>query len=265
MIRKMTKLQRRKTEMTKHARLALSAVVAGLGTIAGVGAWNSDPVILMRIRNSGFDASRYTTLDYLDAIVQVESSGNPRVKRYESHIDDASYGLGQLLTRTAQDLERRHDSLPRLGSNVSERLCDPRTNLAYTEAFFSEQLQKYNGDPLLAVAAYNAGPRAPFVAACQKMLNVAVDAGLQQDGSNGPQTEFYLTQFQKDTGISADGKTGPASWRTLADVYKEKTGRNAPLGEIPRNGMTPRHVLKFIKALKDDKKVLRPEWTNEQD
>ncbi|MEK6858963.1 MAG: lytic transglycosylase domain-containing protein [Nanoarchaeota archaeon] len=251
--------------MTKRARLARSAAVAGLSLVAGVGGWNSDPVIVMRIRNSGFDASQYTMGDYLDAIAQIESSGNPRAARYEPHLDDTSYGLGQLLTRTARDLECRHGSLPRLGANVSERLCDPRTNLAYTEAFFSEQLQKYNGDPLLAVAAYNAGPHAPFVAACQTMLNVAVDAGLQRDGSNGPQTEFYLTQFQKSANIQADGKTGPQSWSTLAQAYREKTGRNAPFGEIPRNGMTPRHVLKFKNALEDDVRVLRPEWTNEMD
>ena len=251
--------------MSRFARFALSAAVTGLVAIAGVGAWNSDPVIMMRIRTSGFDASKYRMADYLDAIAQIESSGNPRATRYESHLDDTSYGLGQILTKTARDLERRHADLPRLGANIPERLSDPRVNLAYTEAFYSELLERFRGDPLLAVAAYNAGPHAPFVAACQDMLNVAVDAGLKRDGSNGPQTEFYLTQFQKSANVEADGKTGPQSWATLARVYEEKTGRDAPLGEIPRNGMTPRHVLKFINALRDDVRVLHPEWIKKND
>lgn len=240
--------------MRKRTGVAVAGAVAALGTVVGTGLWNSDPVIMWRINRSGFDASRYTTSDYLDAIVQIESKGNPHAQRYESHMRDTSYGLGQILTKTARELEGRHPELPRLGDTIESRLCDPRVNLAYTGALFEDLMARYN-DPLLAVAAYNAGPHAPFVASCQTMLNTVCDTSLDCDGANGTQTRFYLTSFQEEAGIRNDGKTGPESWNALAQAYEKETGKKAPRAVIPRNGMTPRHVLKFIKALKDDVRV----------
>lgn len=240
-------------------------IAAGLLGVIGTGIWNSDPVIMWRINRSEFDPSKYTTQDYLDAIIQIESKGNPHAERYERHMGDASYGLGQILTRTARELEASHSELPRLGSDVAKSLCDPTINQAYTKAFFLDLMGRYNEDPLLAVAAYNAGPHAPFVAACQSMLNDVSDASLDCDGANGPETKFYLTHFQKQHGLSADGKTGPQSWEALARTYQNETGRTAPRGVVPRNGQTPRHVLRFIKALKDDVYTLQRESSTRSD
>jgi len=65
-----------------------------------------------------------------------------------------AYGLLQLLPETAQRMAEK------LGDPTLEdplRLLDPRINLRYGSAYFAQLLQECGGDPLQALAAYNAG------------------------------------------------------------------------------------------------------------
>lgn len=87
---------------------------------------------------------------YLQAIIHQESGGNERALRQEPRIHDVSYGLMQLLGRTAK----------RLGfTGPLAGLFDPRTNIALGTRYFSGLLTRYP-EPGAALAHYNGGPKA---------------------------------------------------------------------------------------------------------
>jgi len=87
---------------------------------------------------------------YLQAIIHQESGGNERALRQEPRLQDASYGLMQLLGRTAR----------RLGfSGPLEGLFSPGTNIALGARYFSGLLTRYP-EPGAALAHYNGGPKA---------------------------------------------------------------------------------------------------------
>lgn len=65
-----------------------------------------------------------------------------------------AYGLLQLLPDTARRMADKLADPPLLDPL---RLLDPRANLRYGSAYFAQLLEEANGDPLQALAAYNAG------------------------------------------------------------------------------------------------------------
>lgn len=77
----------------------------------------------------------------LGALVRAESGGNPSARSPVGAI-----GLGQLMPATAQSL----------GVNPH----DPIQNLRGAAMYLSQQLKAFGGDPVKALAAYNAGPGA---------------------------------------------------------------------------------------------------------
>ena len=84
----------------------------------------------------------------IKAIVASESNFNPRAKRDEPRIGDASYGLMQTLYRTARDMG--YDGPP-------EGLFDPATSIEYGTRYLKRQLLRYGGATDFAIAAYNSG------------------------------------------------------------------------------------------------------------
>ncbi len=190
--------------------------------------------------------------DYIDAVIQIESGGNPRAARYERHLGDWSYGLGQLLTRTARDIERRHPNLPRLGNTpnqIKNALFNPEVNRAYTKTLFKEELDFYS-DPFLAVAAYNSGHLTPRNARCQEQLNDLYNINLTTDGIIRRESRRVVKRFQNDNRLQADGCLGPTTHRVLQSVWtRNYPGQPNPLGIIPINKYTPNHVRKFKRAL----------------
>jgi hypothetical protein len=98
----------------------------------------------------------------LAALVATESGGNPNAERNEPSIKDVSIGLCQTLTGTAKFLGKKlgillpAKSLPEGGKLEHWRaaLRDPWSSLRLGAEYFS---QSYDGDPMLAYAAYNAG------------------------------------------------------------------------------------------------------------
>ncbi len=85
-----------------------------------------------------------------------ESSGNPQAFREEPQINDASYGLMQILWQTAQSIMNRKEfDLPKLES--PQELFNPRINLLYGCAYYSYLLALYNGCPNCAEAHYVSG------------------------------------------------------------------------------------------------------------
>jgi len=197
----------------------------------------------------------YSFNDYIDAIIQIESGGNPRAKRPEPEKNDASYGLGQILTKTAKDIEKRHSELPQLGNTheqIRDSLYNPEINRAYTTVLYREELDFYQ-DPFLAVAAYNSGHLTPRNAHCQEQLNDLYKASLITDGhvfGEAPESRAVIKRFQEQHNLEADGILGPKTYAKLQDVWKSKfPNKPNPKGKIPINKYTPNHVRKFRKAL----------------
>ena len=198
--------------------------------------------------------NNYTLNDYIDALIEIESSNDQRAERYEASINDHSYGLGQILTRTAKDIEKRHPHLPRLGNTkeqIRNSLFNPETNRTYTTTLFKEELDFYQ-DKFLAVAAYNSGHLTPRNARVQKQLNDLYQANLDTDGIVGPQTKRIVKKFQGSHSLQVDGIIGPKTYKMLQEVWTTKfSGNPNPLGSIPQNKYTPNHVRKFKKALEN--------------
>lgn len=84
----------------------------------------------------------------IKAIIAAESAFNPRAFRNEPKIQDASYGLMQILYKTAQWMGY---------SGAPEGLYDPETNIEFGTRYLKRQLIRYNGKVQDAIAAYNTG------------------------------------------------------------------------------------------------------------
>jgi soluble lytic murein transglycosylase len=94
------------------------------------------------------------------AIIREESQYDPRaVSR------SGALGLMQLLPTTAQAMARRQ-GLPDVSR---EDLFDHETNIRFGTGYLAQMLQRFDGNVLYAVAAYNAGP-------------VAVSSWLEKNG-----------------------------------------------------------------------------------
>ncbi len=87
---------------------------------------------------------------YLQAIIHQESGGNPLAVRQEPRIHDASYGLMQLLGRTARGLGF---------TGPLEGLLKPATNIALGARYFAGLFKRHQ-ETGAALAHYNGGPKA---------------------------------------------------------------------------------------------------------
>lgn len=86
------------------------------------------------------------------ATIMVESGGDTFAIRHEPRINDASYGLGQLLYGTARGLGYR---------GKPEGLYDPKTNIYLIAQYHKRNFDRYNElNPVELTTAYNTG--SPF-------------------------------------------------------------------------------------------------------
>lgn len=88
--------------------------------------------------------------ELVKAVIGQESAFVPTAKRFEPKLNDASYGLMQVLYRTAQALGY---------TGPAEGLLDPATSIHYGTMFLAQNLNVTNGDIARAVSAYNGGFR----------------------------------------------------------------------------------------------------------
>lgn len=98
-------------------------------------------------RESGGDVQLYALLK---GVIARESAWNPGAFRYEPAINDASYGLMQVLLSTAKSALNAPSLTP-------SDLFIPDTNIAAGAAYLRYQLGRYGGDYRKAVSAYNCG------------------------------------------------------------------------------------------------------------
>lgn len=111
---------------------------------------------------------------FLKAIVAAESSFNPRARRGEPQIGDASYGLTQILGATARQLGYTGT----LGDHATRTggLYDPAINLQYGAKFLRGVIDQAGGDLEAAASAYNGGyrPSLGFGARATKPVTVCL-------------------------------------------------------------------------------------------
>lgn len=114
------------------------------------------------IRNA---AANYTVPEtWIRAVIETESSWNPTAYRAEPKINDASYGLMQLLYRTARGLGY---------VGTTDGLYDPEININLGTKLLGELRRKYGDDFRRVYSAYNSGNPDLWETSTQVATNVA--------------------------------------------------------------------------------------------
>ncbi len=105
---------------------------------------NIDTIIVSKANKYGVDEN------LIKAIIRTESNYNIYAMRREPHIEDTSWGLMQVLLRTAQEVLNKPD----LSAND---LLKPEINIEAGTKYFKQKLVTYKGNIKHALSAYNAG------------------------------------------------------------------------------------------------------------
>lgn len=100
---------------------------------------------------------------WIKAVIMTESSGNPRAFRAEPKINDGSYGLMQLLLRTARGLGF---------TGESAQLFDPDTNIRYGTQLLADLRRRFGANFQRVYSAYNSGNPDLYLTSAQVKLNV---------------------------------------------------------------------------------------------
>ncbi len=101
---------------------------------------------------------------WIKAVIGTESGFDPDAYRAEPQIDDASYGLMQLLYRTAQGLGY---------SGPPEGLFEPRTNIMLGAKLLGQLVSRYGMDFEKVYSAYNSGSPTKYLTSSQVARHVA--------------------------------------------------------------------------------------------
>jgi soluble lytic murein transglycosylase len=152
----MSAARKRVVRKRRRRRLAIGAGVVSVGIVAGVllaGTIDKaiqeltlplrhEDVIRQQSREKGVDAA------LIAAVIYSESKFSDRTS------SAGARGLMQITPQTANEVERRSG-----GTSFELRdLADPEINIRYGTFLLHELLDRYKGDTVAALAAYNAGP-----------------------------------------------------------------------------------------------------------
>lgn len=87
--------------------------------------------------------------EWIRAVIETESSWNPNAYRWEAKIGDASYGLMQILGKTAIGLG--------FDGDVYHDLYDPAVNIDLGTMDLAQLIRAYGNDFRRVYSAYNSG------------------------------------------------------------------------------------------------------------
>lgn len=104
-------------------------------------------------------------ISWIQAVIQTESSWNPYAYRYEPKINDASYGLMQLLTSTARGLGY---------GGTPDGLFDPDVNVDLGTRLLAQLRGRFGNDFTRVYSAYNSGSPDKWLTSSQVAAHVAV-------------------------------------------------------------------------------------------
>ncbi len=96
-------------------------------------------------------AEQGLALDWVYAVIRQESAFDPDIASHAGAV-----GLMQLMPPTAREVALKTG----LARSEQLNLTDPALNIALGAAYLAEMQRRFDGHPLLASAAYNAGPTA---------------------------------------------------------------------------------------------------------
>lgn len=100
---------------------------------------------------------------YIAAVIQTESSGNPDSYRFEPKLNDASFGLMQVLSQTAKNLGY---------TGTPDGLYDPDTNIMYGTKLIAQLQSRFGADPAAIYSAYNSGSATKYKTSTEVASNV---------------------------------------------------------------------------------------------
>jgi soluble lytic murein transglycosylase-like protein len=134
---------------------------------------------------------------FIAAIIQTESSGDPNAYRFEKKLNDASFGLMQVLSGTARNLGY---------TGEPEGLYDPDTNIMYGTMLIQQLQSRFGSDPAAIYSAYNSGSATAYKTSTQVATNVQRFLGnLSSLASSAVTAVTDATNFIADNpGTSAD-------------------------------------------------------------
>jgi soluble lytic murein transglycosylase len=133
------------------ARTELSWALKGQVTAELRDVWDSAYPRAYRDLVERYSKSPRVDPDLLQALMREESALDPRALSWAGAL-----GLTQLMLPTAQAVALDL----RLGKPSSERLFDPALNIQLGAAYLGRLLARFGGNPVYALASYNAGPSA---------------------------------------------------------------------------------------------------------
>jgi len=110
--------------------------------------WTNEDTWLPQIKAA---AEKYgVPYTLVQAVIARESGFNPSAMRGEPQLNDASYGLMQILLSTAKGEGY---------TGTGQGLLDPASNIEYGTRYLAEQYNRAGGNPAGAASAYNGGWR----------------------------------------------------------------------------------------------------------
>jgi len=135
-------------------------------------------------------------MSVLKGFFALESAFDAKAYRYEPHIDDASYGLAQILYKTARGLGYKGEPAG---------LFDPYTSAKYGARFLANLHKKYP-DVLDVIAAYNMGWPRPAARTTKIIIGIYGEPGPNWKYANQPYVDrvasyiaYYEAVERRDT------------------------------------------------------------------
>ena len=133
-------------------------------------------------------------------------------------------GIDRLTTSLLAEAKKQADEIDDLQSKLEEATPiekeepTPPSPTAYKYQTLINELQKLT-DSKVFLKEKSQGPS---VGTVQRFLNIYNDTSAKVDNDYGASTKVAVIDFQKDTGITADGEAGPGTFKKMIEWLKKQ-------------------------------------------